>query len=119
MVAKHLREDDNLRMVVDEFNKGCINPALLQGLRTAVDAGWPSVPSVPNPAVMKEGDVCLARWKEDEVWYNARVETVFPHGVKVMFTDYGNCDEVEAEFLVTDQALIPDGHLVDEHVVQI
>ena len=34
--VEHLREDDNLRMVVEEFKKGGgVNPALLQGLRCA------------------------------------------------------------------------------------
>ena len=46
---------------------------------------------VPSP-----GQLCLARWTADHVWYNARVDQLLPGGTQVLvtFTDYGNTDQL-------------------------
>ena len=43
------------------------------------------------------------------MWYNAVVERVLPKTVWVMFTDYGNSDEVEKAFVLTNTASLPMG----------
>ena len=46
------------------------------------------------------------------MWYNAVVERVLPDTVWVMFTDYGNSDELEKAFVLTN---LPIGTLLDEY----
>ena len=36
------------------------------------------------------GEECVARWTEDGLWYNGRVEEVEETRALVLFTDYGN-----------------------------
>jgi len=65
---------------------------------------------------VEAGSVCIARWSIDNVWYNAVVERVLPKTVWVMFTDYGNSDEVEKAFVLTNTASLPMGAEVDANV---
>ena len=58
------------------------------------------------------GSVFTARWSVDNVWYNAVVERVLPDTVWVMFTDYGNSDELEKAFVLTN---LPIGALLDDY----
>ena len=46
------------------------------------------------------------------MWYNAVVERVLPDTVWVMFTDYGNSDELEKAFVLTN---LPIGALLDDY----
>jgi len=124
--SDHLRQDDNLRRAVKEFRKTGVN--LLQGPGNVHDSSQVLVVSPPPPSfpivstvlkteVLHAGDLCFARWSDDQVWYNCRVETVLSGGAcVVVFVDYGNKDTVQVEFVVTNPALIPDGAFVDEHV---
>ena len=50
------------------------------------------------------------------MWYNAVIERVLPKTVWVMFTDYGNSDEVEKAFVLTNSASLPMGAEVDKNV---
>merc|ERR1719186_2190198 len=62
-----------------------------------------SIPPVPRPLKQvhsadkwQPGDICLAQWSEDNVWYNAVVEKRNASGsYTVTFTDYGNKEEVQ------------------------
>ena len=58
---------------------------------------------------METGSVCIARWSVDNVWYNALIERVLPNTVWMKFTDYGNSDEVEKAYVLTDPASLPMG----------
>ena len=55
----------------------------------------------------------IARWSVENVWYNAVIERVLPDTVWVMFTDYGNSDEVEMAFVLTNLSI---GALVNEYL---
>ncbi|RZF39599.1 hypothetical protein LSTR_LSTR001120 [Laodelphax striatellus] len=46
---------------------------------------------------VNEGDYCIAQYKEDEVWYRARVMTSSFGNIAVQFIDYGNSEEVTAD----------------------
>ena len=45
----------------------------------------------------KVGDKCLARWTQDDVWYDATIEEVVEEGksFRVVFPEYGNEDTVD------------------------
>ena len=58
----------------------------------------------------------IAHWSVENVWYNAVIERVLPDTVWVMFTDYGNSDEVEMAFVLTNLASLPIGALVNEYL---
>ncbi|XP_039285394.1 uncharacterized protein LOC111062421 [Nilaparvata lugens] len=46
---------------------------------------------------VKEGDFCIAQYKEDEVWYRALVKSSSFGNMTVQFIDYGNSEEVTAD----------------------
>ena len=50
------------------------------------------------------------------MWYNAVIERVLTNTVWVKFTDYGNSDEVEKAYVLTDPASLPMGADVDENI---
>ena len=79
--TSHLEKDSALDLYVKEFlATGRLEESHLQALRSR------------RRAALAEGQACVARWTEDEVWYNARVEEVKEGGAVVLFTDYGNSD---------------------------
>jgi len=62
-------------------------------------------------------DACVAKWSEDQVWYNAVVQSVnADDSYSVMFTDYGNTDIVERSSVVCDASLIPVDDQIDENI---
>ena len=68
-----------------------------------------AVEEVAPSMVMKEvaqrlavGEECVARWTEDGLWYNGRVEEAEETRALVLFTDYGN-----KEFAEWDQVCRP------------
>merc|ERR1719186_2088028 len=65
------------------------------------------------------GDLVVAKWNEDDVWYNARVVEVTGDKVEVTFVDYGNSDIVERNRIVTSSLEVPKGDEVDENVVDV
>ena len=65
---------------------------------------------------MQPGSVCITRWSVNNVWYNAVIERVLPNTVWVKFTDYGNSDEVEKAYVLTDPASLPMGADIDENI---
>lgn len=59
-------------------------------------------PPVPGAYVPKKGEVCAAKFSEDQQWYRARVEKVQSSGqVEIFFIDYGNRDTVESSSLAS------------------
>ena len=59
-----------------------------------------------NQQLFKEDEVVVAKWEEDNVWYNSKIETVFKEGYLVLFTDYGNTARVNDD-IVKSAAEIP------------
>ena len=79
--TSHLEKDATLDLYVKEFlATGRLEESHLAALRNS------------RRAALAEGQACVARWTEDHVWYNARVEQVKEGGAVVRFTDYGNSD---------------------------
>jgi len=72
--------------------------------------------SVSPTKNLSVGTKCIARWSDDNVWYNAVVEEVMTGSVRVVFTDYGNSDEVKNASVLTNPAGLPYGAEVDPHV---
>ena len=75
---------------------------------------------ISKPALeVTEGLICIAKWPEDDVWYNARVDQVLASDiVKVTFTDYDNSEEIPSQNLISCFNDIPAEEIdfVDEHV---
>merc|ERR1719318_224565 len=65
------------------------------------------------------GDFVIAKWNEDEVWYNAKIYEVGAEMVGVTFIDYGNEDEVNIDNIVKLQSEIPMGDEIDEYVMEV
>ena len=67
------------------------------------------------------GDLCIARWMEDKVWYNAEVLEVDGTAIQVRFRDYGNVAEVDERFVLPRVEEIPKedllANLLDVHLV--
>ena len=79
--TSHLEKDATLDLYVKEFlATGRLEESHLAALRNS------------RRAALAEGQACVARWTEDHVWYNARVEQVKEGGAVVLFTDYGNSE---------------------------
>ncbi|KAL3210473.1 hypothetical protein MRX96_008717 [Rhipicephalus microplus] len=59
-------------------------------------------PPVSGAYVPKKGEVCAAKFVEDQQWYRARVEKVQSSGsVEIFFIDYGNRDTVDPSSLAS------------------
>ena len=53
------------------------------------------------------GQLVIARWSEDKVWYRAKILEVGQGSLQVVFTDYGNEEKVEEKNIVLCGADIP------------
>ena len=53
------------------------------------------------------GQLVIARWSEDKVWYRAKILEVGQGSLQVLFTDYGNEEKVEEKNIVLCGADIP------------
>lgn len=49
-----------------------------------------SNPPLPGAYVPRKGDVCAARFSQDDQWYRARLEKIEGSTATVCFIDYGN-----------------------------
>jgi len=59
----------------------------------------------------KAGDSCVAKWKEDGVWYNVKILEIQNNKVHVVFTDFGNQDYALLEELKPPGSLDGNGNL--------
>ena len=59
----------------------------------------------------------IAKWSDDGIWYNARIEEIKDGEYSVLFLDYGNSDIVGAGDLVLQVEDVPAGDSLDECVV--
>ena len=58
------------------------------------------------------GDLCIARWMEDKVWYNAEVLEVCGPAIQVRFRDYGNVGSAVERFLLHRVEEFPEEDLL-------
>lgn len=49
-----------------------------------------SNPPLPGSYVAKKGDLCTARFSDDNQWYRAKIEKIEGSNATVLFVDYGN-----------------------------
>lgn len=57
-------------------------------------------PPMPGAYTPKKGDLCAAKFSEDDLWYRAKVEKVSSSGeVDIFFIDYGNRDKTDVSRL--------------------
>ena len=73
----------------------------------------------PDGDMIVVGDLAVAQWEEDGVWYNARVLGLEEGGYSVLFTDYDNIAFCEPSQIFKDVADIPVGEILDIHVDMI
>lgn len=57
----------------------------------------PPVIGAYNP---RRGDVCVARFSADQLWYRARIESVRGRNFEIVYIDFGN-----VSFCASDAAL--------------
>merc|ERR1719318_356046 len=82
----------------------------------------PSTPEASPPCkavtrkAWKVGEVCIARWADDGVWYNGKILELGDMGCLVRFSDYGNEDTVREEDMVRKVGDIPADNDIDECV---
>jgi len=62
------------------------------------------------------GDLAVAKWDEDGIWYNAEVKKLEFGGCRVVFVDYGNESFVKTQYIYRDPLDIPEGEVLDTHV---
>merc|ERR1719233_2850827 len=113
----------NEQDMVDQFvNQACdcdTIPATLATIKEEEDDVHP--PEIQaDPTISTQcwapGDLCIARWDEDTVWYNAEVLEVCGSKSLVRFTDYGNEAEVDMGAIVCEVKDIPKDDAIDECV---
>lgn len=58
-------------------------------------------PPVIGAYVPRRGDLCVARFSADKLWYRARVEAIKGKKVDILYIDFGN--------VISSQLIIKDG----------
>ena len=66
---------------------------------------------------LQVGDLVFAKWDEDKIWYNAKIQKIDEEIVEVVFVDYGNEDEVRQSDIVKLSSQIPSTDDYDENIV--
>ncbi|XP_054275181.1 staphylococcal nuclease domain-containing protein 1-like [Macrosteles quadrilineatus] len=51
-------------------------------------------PPLPGSYTPKRGDLCAAKFTEDNLWYRAKIEKASGGKAQVLYVDYGNRDEI-------------------------
>ncbi|VDK58411.1 unnamed protein product [Gongylonema pulchrum] len=62
-------------------------------------------PPVVGAYTPRRGDLCVARFSADKLWYRARVESIRGKNVEILYVDFGNRETVDA----TSLAVLPAG----------
>ncbi|EJW87343.1 hypothetical protein WUBG_01746 [Wuchereria bancrofti] len=63
-------------------------------------------PPVVGAYVPRRGDLCVARFSADKLWYRARVEGIKGKSIDILYIDFGNREVVD----VTSMAALPAGY---------
>merc|ERR1719319_1538998 len=73
-----------------------------------------------DASLFSTGDVCVAKWSKDDVWYNAVITSVELNGsYAVMFSDYGNAATIDGSNILKNANAIPKDtteDYIDENV---
>jgi len=79
-----------LHIFVQLEEQGANLESMLAKLRQELEAN----PPLPGAYTPKKGDLCAAKFVEDNLWYRAKVEKTHGGKAQVLYVDYGNRDEV-------------------------
>lgn len=94
--------NDNLHFYGQFVDSGSKLEGLMSQMRTELEAQ----PPVPGAYTARVGELCVAKFSQDEEWYRARVLTAPSNGsCNVIFIDFGNSEKVAT----TDLAHMPAG----------
>ncbi|KFB45039.1 AGAP005672-PA-like protein [Anopheles sinensis] len=85
--------------------------AKLEELMTKLRQEFKAMPPVTGAYAPKRGDLCAAKFSEDDEWYRAKVEKVEKGGnVSILYVDYGNRENVPS----TRLAMLPPTFLSEK-----
>nr|QBI71272.1 ebna2 binding protein P100 [Essigella californica] len=79
-----------LRVYVQPVSEGPKLETLTDNLRKHFETN----PPIAGSYAPKRGDICAAKFKEDQQWYRAKVEKVAGPSIHVLYIDYGNRDVI-------------------------
>lgn len=82
-----------LHVYVQPISEGPKLESLTDNLRKHFDSN----PPIAGSYSPKRGEICAAKFKEDQQWYRAKVEKVAGPSIHVLYIDYGNRDVVTAD----------------------
>merc|ERR1719431_737995 len=93
-------------------------PDIVQpSISKTMETDQPVLTKIPsNRETFSIGESVLAKWSEDETWYNAKVLSVSGTNIGVNFVDYGNDAEESVGRILPIGSPIPGGDLIDELV---
>lgn len=85
--------------------------AKLEELMNKLRQEFKAMPPVTGAYAPKRGDLCAAKFSEDDEWYRAKVEKVEKGGnVSILYVDYGNREIVQS----TRLAMLPPAFLSEK-----
>uniref|UniRef100_A0A2S2Q6G9 Staphylococcal nuclease domain-containing protein 1 n=1 Tax=Sipha flava TaxID=143950 RepID=A0A2S2Q6G9_9HEMI len=82
-----------LHVFVQPVSEGPKLESLTDNLRKYFDSN----PPTPGSYSPKRGEICAAKFKEDQQWYRAKVEKIVGQNIHVLYIDYGNRDVVTVD----------------------
>ncbi|XP_064490231.1 staphylococcal nuclease domain-containing protein 1-like [Ornithodoros turicata] len=85
-----------LSFYVQSYDEGAKLEQVMQQLRQELSSN----PPVVGAYTPKRGDICAAKFSEDDLWYRAKVERVVSNQrVDILFIDYGNRETTDSSRL--------------------
>lgn len=85
--------------------------AKLEELMSKLRQEFKAMPPVTGAYAPKRGDLCAAKFSEDDEWYRAKVERVEKGGnVSILYVDYGNREQVPS----TRLAMLPPAFISEK-----
>ncbi|VDK43460.1 unnamed protein product [Anisakis simplex] len=91
----------NLKFAAQDVDQGPKLEQMMKDLRDELKTNPPVIGSYTP----RRGDLCVARFSVDKLWYRARVEGVRGKNAEILYIDFGNRETVEFSSL----AVLPSG----------
>jgi staphylococcal nuclease domain-containing protein 1 len=67
----------------------------LEQLMERIRQDFVANPPLPGAFTPRRGEICAARFTDDDQWYRARVEKISGPDISVFYIDYGNREVVD------------------------
>ncbi|CAL1537379.1 unnamed protein product [Lymnaea stagnalis] len=77
---------DSLTFFAQNVDNGATLEKLMEDLRQEMESN----PPLPGAYTARKGEVCAARFSQDNQWYRAKIEKIEGSTASVLFVDYGN-----------------------------